>query len=40
MFTLYMELLLAEQWFERGKVLIMDNGTIHTGQEAAIVASL
>lgn len=36
----FIEYLLSISWFERGDVLIMDNASIHTGQEADIVEDL
>ena len=38
--TAYIKRLIAQQWFKRGNVLIMDNAAIHTGAEASIVADL
>jgi transposase len=39
-FLAFIEFLLARNWFEHGDVLIMDNASIHTGQEANIVEDL
>ena len=39
-FLAFIEMLLRLNWFERGDVLIMDNASIHTGQEADIVEDL
>ena len=39
-FLAFINFLLSTNWFERCDVLIMDNASIHTGQEAAIVEDL
>jgi transposase len=39
-FLAFIEMLLANNWFERGDVLILDNASIHIGQEADIVEDL
>jgi transposase len=39
-FLAFINFLLSSNWFERGDVLIMDNASIHTGQEAEIVEDL
>jgi transposase len=36
----FIEFLLARNWFNHGDVLIMDNASIHTGQEADIAEDL
>jgi hypothetical protein len=36
----FIEFLLAINWFNQGDVLIMDNASIHTGQEADIAEDL
>jgi transposase len=39
-FLVFIQFLLANSWFERGDVLIMDNASIHMGGEADIVEDL
>jgi hypothetical protein len=36
----FIEFLLARNWFNQGDVLMMDNASIHTGQEADLVDDL
>ena len=39
-FLVFIELLLRNDWFQRGDVLIMDNAAIHTGGAADVVEDL
>ena len=39
-FTVFIEMLITANWFERGDVLVLDNAAIHSGAQANIVEDI